>query len=64
MEAEISDEIGAALGGVAPEARSTLRNGYRPRGWETRVGELELLIPKKRFGRGVLHELSGAASTL
>ena len=50
MESEISSEIGAELGEVAPEARSTHRNGYRPRGWETRVGELELLIPKKRQG--------------
>ena len=50
MEAEISEEIGAALGEVAPETRTTHRNGYRPRGWETRVGELELLIPKKRRG--------------
>ena len=51
MEAEISDEIGAGLGEVAPESRSTHRNGYRPRAWETRVGEIELLIPKKRSGR-------------
>ena len=29
MEAEISDEIGAALGEVAPETRLTHRNGYR-----------------------------------
>jgi len=50
MEAEISDEIGAGLGEVAPETRVTHRNGYRSRGWETRVGELELLIPKKRQG--------------
>jgi putative transposase len=28
----------------------TYRNGYRPRPWETRVGELELLIPRKRHG--------------
>ena len=28
----------------------THRNGYRPRAWETRVGELELLIPEKRSG--------------
>ena len=28
----------------------THRNGYRPRGWETRVGEIELLVPKKRSG--------------
>ena len=50
MDAEISDEIGAGLGEVAPEVRSTHRNGYRSRAWETRVGEIELLIPKKRQG--------------
>jgi len=50
MEGEISAEIGAAFGEVAPETRLTHRNGYRPGGWETRVGEIELLIPKKRSG--------------
>ncbi|MGZ6693704.1 MAG: IS256 family transposase [Solirubrobacteraceae bacterium] len=50
MEGEVSAEIGAELGEVAPDVRSTHRNGYRSRGWETRVGELELLIPKKRAG--------------
>src|SRR6202451_1909028 len=50
MEGEISAEVGAELGEVASEARSTHRNGYRPRAWETRVGELELLIPRKRQG--------------
>ena len=50
MEAEVSAEIGAGLGEVVPDARSTHRNGYRSRGWETRVGEIELLIPKKRAG--------------
>ena len=50
MEAEISAEVGAGLGEVAPETRLTHRNGYRPRAWETRVGEIELLIPKKRSG--------------
>ncbi len=49
MEAEISEEIGAAKGEVSPE-RVTHRNGYRPRAWETRVGEIELLIPRKRSG--------------
>ena len=29
MEGEISGEIGAELGEVAPDARSTHRNGYR-----------------------------------
>jgi len=50
MEGEISAEIGASLGEIAPEARSTHRNGYRPRAWETRVGEIELLVPRKRQG--------------
>ena len=50
MEAEISAEVGAELGEIAPETRTTHRNGYRSRGWETRVGEIELLIPKKRSG--------------
>jgi putative transposase len=50
MEVEVSDEIGAALGEVAPESRLTHRNGYRSRAWETRVGEIELLIAKKRQG--------------
>ena len=40
MEAEITAEIGAARGEVAPGQRCTYRNGYRPRGWETRVGEI------------------------
>ena len=48
MEAEISEQVGAELGEVAPEARVTHRNGYRPRPWETRVGEIELLIPRAR----------------
>jgi putative transposase len=50
MEAEVSAEVGAQLGEVAPEVRSTYRNGYRPRPWETRVGEIELLIPRTRQG--------------
>jgi transposase-like protein len=49
MEAEVSVEVGAELGEVS-EGRLTHRNGYRPRGWETRVGEIELLIPRKRQG--------------
>jgi putative transposase len=50
MDAEITAQIGAGRGEVAPESRSTHRNGYRPRGWETRVGEIELQIPRKRSG--------------
>ena len=49
MEAEVSAEIGAGRGEVSVE-RTTHRNGYRPRGWETRVGEIGLAIPRKRSG--------------
>ena len=35
MEAEISTEIGAERGEVAPDSRSTHRNGYRDRAWDT-----------------------------
>ena len=49
MEAEIGKEIGAGLGEISAE-RVTHRNGYRPRLWETRVGEIELAVPRKRDG--------------
>jgi transposase-like protein len=49
MEAEIARQIGAGKGEVT-EARSTHRNGYRQRPWATRVGEIELAVPKKRSG--------------
>jgi transposase-like protein len=49
MEAEVSAEIGAGYGEVSGE-RTTHRNGYRPRLWETRVGEVSLAIPRKRAG--------------
>jgi transposase-like protein len=50
MEAEVSELVGAARGERAPEERLTHRNGYRPRAWQTRAGELELAIPKLRRG--------------
>jgi transposase-like protein len=50
MEAEVSEQIGAELGERAPEERLTQRNGYRARRWDTRVGEIELAIPKLRAG--------------
>ena len=52
MEAEVSEQSRSALSGgrFAPEARVTRRNGYRPRPWETQVGEIELLIPSVRPG--------------
>jgi transposase-like protein len=50
MEAEVSELVGAERGERAPEVRLTHRNGYRPRRWDTRAGELELAIPKLRRG--------------
>ena len=50
MDAEVAALVGAEYGERAPERRTTQRNGYRERGWETRVGELELAIPKLRSG--------------
>src|SRR5207247_10572939 len=50
MKAEVSEQVGAARGERAPEERLTHRNGYRPRRWDTRAGELELAIPKLRRG--------------
>ena len=50
MELEVSELIGAERGERRPEDRATHRNGYRPRRWDTRAGELELQIPKLRQG--------------
>jgi transposase-like protein len=50
MEAEVSELVGAARGERAAEERLTHRNGYRPRPWQTRAGEIELAIPKIRRG--------------
>src|SRR5690348_17511691 len=50
MEAEVAELIGAELGERRPEDRATHRNGYRPRRWDTRAGEIELQIPKLRQG--------------
>jgi putative transposase len=49
MEAEIFELIGARHG-ERSEDRATYRNGYRPRRWDTRAGEIELQIPKIRQG--------------
>jgi putative transposase len=49
MEAEVSAQIGAGRYERTDE-RTTQRNGYRTRPWETRVGTLELAIPKLRQG--------------
>src|SRR5207248_200216 len=49
MEAEVSAQIGAERYERSAE-RTTQRNGYRTRPWDTRVGTLELAIPKLRSG--------------
>src|SRR3954470_12556010 len=50
MEIEVSEQIGAEHGERRPDDRVTHRNGYRPRRWDTRAGEIELQIPKLRQG--------------
>jgi putative transposase len=49
MELEVEQQIGAAKH-ERKKGRSTYRNGYRGRTWQTRVGEVELAIPKLRKG--------------
>ena len=49
MEVEVCELIGAERG-ERTEDRATHRNGYRPRRWDTRAGEIELQIPKIRQG--------------
>ncbi len=63
MEAEISTQIGAVLGERAPGERTSQRNGYRPRSWSTRAGELELAIPRLRTGSYFTSFLEYRAST-
>jgi len=50
MEAEVTELTGVPRGERDPERRLTHRNGYRGRRWDTRVGTLELAIPKVRDG--------------
>ncbi|GIU95293.1 MAG: hypothetical protein KatS3mg012_1750 [Gaiellaceae bacterium] len=49
MGAEADALCGAAYGERSPE-RVNIRNGYRERAWDTRVGTIELAIPKLRQG--------------
>jgi putative transposase len=49
MEAEVSAAAGADWYKRSPE-REAQRNGYRPREWDTRVGTIELSIPRLRTG--------------
>ncbi len=49
IEAEVSQLIGAELGERSDD-RSTQRNGYRHRRWDTRAGTIDVAIPKLRKG--------------
>ncbi|MBR7830711.1 transposase [Actinospica sp. MGRD01-02] len=64
MSAEADAACGAGYGQVSSE-RTNSRNGYRTRGWDTRVGSIELAIPKLRTGsyfpEWLLAQTSGGA---
>jgi transposase-like protein len=49
MEVEVNARTGAGYGERNP-GRNTHRNGYRDRLWSTRVGDIDLHIPKLREG--------------
>ena len=49
MEAEVAQVAGGQRYERSAE-RSSYRNGYRERAWDTRVGSLELAIPRLRSG--------------
>jgi putative transposase len=50
MSAEASAQCGAGYNERGSEERENYRNGYRSRRWDTRVGSIELAIPKLRQG--------------
>ena len=49
MELEVTQHVGAERHVRSPE-RSGQRNGYRERGWDTRVGTIPLRVPRVRDG--------------
>src|SRR6266513_339088 len=49
MELELAEHVGAERHERTPE-RSGYRNGYRERPWDTRVGSIELQVPRARDG--------------
>jgi putative transposase len=49
MELEVAQHVGAERYERTPE-RTGQRNGYRERAWDTRVGSLELRVPRVRDG--------------
>jgi len=54
MEVEVEEKLRAKRYERTP-IRKTYRNGYRPRRWDTRVGTIQLKIPKLEL----LSQLSG-----
>ena len=49
LEAEVSAHVGAERHERTPE-RTGQRNGYRERPWDTRVGTIDLRVPRVRDG--------------
>jgi putative transposase len=49
MEAEVTNQVGAEAH-ERTEQRTTHRNGYRDRRWDTRLGTMQLQVPKVREG--------------
>ena len=49
MSAQASAQCGAGYGERSDE-RENSRNGYRQRRWDTRVGTIDLAVPKLRHG--------------
>ena len=49
MELEVSQHLGAERYQRSPD-RQGERNGYRDRQWDTRVGSLDLRVPRVRDG--------------
>jgi putative transposase len=49
MELEVTEHVGAERHARTPE-RTGQRNGYRERQWDTRVGTLDLRVPRVRDG--------------
>jgi putative transposase len=49
MEVEVAERAGAGYGERSGD-RVARRNGYRERAWDTRVGSIELAIPRLRSG--------------
>ena len=60
MAAEVDVLCDAGYGEVTPE-RMNSRNGYRSRPFDTRVGSIELAIPKLRRGQLLPGLAAGAA---